>query len=399
MTDLETGETETAAETAAARTAERTGSPAHRRIGRKPVAIATVLMLVAAAGGTVAAQRERIWPAHSASGRSGVQDNAAAVSIVSVARRDLTSQAQVNGSLGYKGTYSVVGGAHGTVTALPAAGQVISQGQTIYQLDGAPVVLLYGSVPAYRNLSENDTGADVKQLNADLVALGYATSSQIDPASDEFTWQTKAAVERLQDAMGVTEDGTLHLGQAVFLPGAIRVTTVSATLGAPAGGPIAQATSTTRQVTVQLPATEQSQVKVGDQVEITLPDDSTTPGKVTSIGTVATSPSNSGGGGGGNSTPTVEVDITPTNPAATGTLDQAPVQVSIVTASVKDALVVPVTALLSLVGGGSAVEVVGADGAHRLVAVTVGLFDDSAGMVQVTSGDLHEGDRVVAAGT
>lgn len=367
-----------------------------RRVGRKSMVTVTVLALVAAAGGAVAAERGHIWPSHPASSGSGVQDNSAATTLATVTRQNLTAQDQVDGALGYTGTYAVIGGAHGTITGLPAVGQVISQGQTVYQVEGSPVVLLYGSVPAYRNLSENDTGADVKQLNADLVALGYATSSQIDPTSDTFSWETKTAVEALQAAMGVTQDGTLHLGQAVFLPGAIRITTVSATLGSQAGGgPVAQATSTTRQVAVQLPATEQAQVKVGDQVVITLPDNSTTPGKVTSIGTVATTPSGSGGSSG---TPTIEVDITPTNPAATGTLDQAPVQVSIITQSAPNALVVPVTALLSLVGGGYAVEVVGADGVHRLVAVTVGLFDDSAGLVQVT-GSLHEGDRVVAAGT
>lgn len=404
MTDVETEpgtepETETETET---RAESEPGIeipfpvPHRRRAGRKSVATVTVLALVAAAGGAVAAERGRIWPSRPAANNSGVQDNSSAASTATVTRQNLTAQAQIDGALGYTGTYSVVGGAHGTVTGLPAVGQVISQGQTVYQVDGAPVVLLYGSVPAYRDLSENATGADVKQLNADLVALGYATSSQIDPASDTFDWETKAAVEKLQAAMGVTEDGTLRLGQVVFLPGAIRITTVSATLGAQAGGPIAQATSTTRQITVQLPATEQSQIKVGDQVVITLPDNSTTPGKVASIGTVATAQTNASGG---SSTPTVEVYITPTDPAATGTLDQAPVQVSIITASAQNALVVPVTALLSLVGGGYAVEVIGADGVHRLVAVTVGLFDDSAGLVQVTGSGLGEGDRVVVAGT
>lgn len=367
-----------------------------RRVGRKSVATVTILVLVAAAGGAVAAERGRIWPSRPAANSSGVQDNSSATSMYTVTRQSLTSQTEVNGALEYTGTYAVVGNAHGTVTGLPAVGQVISRGQTVYQVNGAPVVLLYGSVPAYRDLSENATGADVEQLNADLVALGYATSSQIDPASDFFSWQTRAAVEKLQAAMGVTQDGTLHLGQAVFLPGAIRITSVAATLGAQAGGPIAQATSTTRQVVVQLPATEQTQIKVGDQVVITLPDNSTTPGKVGSIGTVAITPA---GSTGGNSTPTIEVDITPTDPAATGTLDQAPVQVAIVTASAANALVVPVTALLSLSGGGYAVEVVGADGVHRLVAVNVGLFDDSAGLVQVTGGGLTEGDRVVVAGT
>jgi multidrug efflux pump subunit AcrA (membrane-fusion protein) len=72
------------------------------------------------------------------------------------------------------------------------------------------------------------------------------------------------------------------------------------------------------------------------------------------------------------------------------------VSVSITTASVKDALVVPVNALLALAGGGGyAIEVVDAAGAHRLVPVTLGLFDDAEGLVQVSGSGVRAGQRVV----
>src|SRR5262249_12363785 len=159
--------------------------------------------------------------------------------------------------------------------------QVINQGGPIYRVGGDPVVLLYGSTPVYRDLAETDTGPDVAQLNAALRALGY--SSTLDPKSDDFGARTTAAVKRLPKGMGVTEDGILHLGQAVFLPGAIRITQVPAVLGAPAGGTIAQASSTSRQVVVALDASQQAQVKVGDKVTITLPDKKTTPATVTAV--------------------------------------------------------------------------------------------------------------------
>jgi hypothetical protein len=349
---------------------------------------------LAAAGGVVA-ERGHIWPSRATSSGSGATGNSSPVSLATVARQNLTAQTQVSGTLGYTGKYAVVGSGHGIATELPAAGQVIRQGRVIYRVNGAPVVLLYGAIPAYRALSENATGPDVAQLNADLVALGYATRAQIDPDSRLFSWQTKAALQRLQAELGVTQDGTLRLGQAVFLPRALRITSVTATLGAPADGLIARATSTARQVTVQLAATEQAQVKVGDQVVITLPDNKTTPGRVTAIGTVAATPP----GSGSNATATVGVDIAPEHPAATGTLDQAPVQVAITTATAPGALVVPVNSLVALTSGGYAVEVAGPGGAHRLVAVTVGLFDDAAGLVQVTGTSLRPGDRVVTAGT
>jgi hypothetical protein len=282
----------------------------------------------------------------------------------------------------------------GTVTELPAVGQVVSQGQVLYEVSGNPVVLLYGSTPAYRSLSEGTstalTGPDVAELNADLVALGYVTNAEIPSGTDEFTYWTKVGVEKLQKTLGVTQNGTLSLGQALFEPSAIRVTSVTATLGAAAavGQSVLSATSTTRQVSIALDADQQSEVAVGDKVTITLPNNETTQGVISSVGTVATTPS-----GGGS--PTITVLVNPTDPAATGTWDQAPVDVTITTGSVTNALVVPVDALLAQSDGGYAVEVVGADGIHRLVAVTLGLFDDADGLVQVTASDLTAGQQIV----
>ena len=146
-------------------------------------------------------------------------------------------------------------------------------------------------------------------------------------------------------------------------------------------------------MTIELDAAQQSDLKVGDPVTITLPDNSTTPGKVSYVGTVATVPSDQGGGG--SSTPTIEVDVTPTDPAATGRLDQAPVNVSITTGGVSNALTVPVNALLALASGGYAVEVSGAGGVHHLAGVQLGLFDDADGLVQITDTSLTAGTHVV----
>jgi hypothetical protein len=155
----------------------------------------------------------------------------------------------------------------------------------------AAVVLLKGSAaPAYRALSKGMSGTDVHQLNGELVALGYATRAQLNPHSRTFGAATAHALKKLQAHVGVKETGKLDLGQAVFLPrGTVRITKVNATYGGPAapGTPMLQAGSTTRRVTVALDASGQSQVKVGDKVTITLPNGRTTPGKVSSVGTVA----------------------------------------------------------------------------------------------------------------
>ena len=83
--------------------------------------------------------------------------------------------------------------------------------------------------------------------------------------------------------------------------------------------------------------------------------------------------------------------------SAAGSLDQAPVTVNITNNSAHQVLAVPTTALLSLAGGGYAVEVVHADGTHQLVAVTTGIFDDQSGLVQVDGAGLAAGQRVVVA--
>jgi hypothetical protein len=325
-------------------------------------------------------------------------DNGYPTSTATITRQTLSSQTQVSGTLGYAGSYAVLNKASGTLTWLPTVGTVIHQGHVIYILNDAPVVLLRGTVPAYRTLSEGMTGADVTQLNADLVALGYATSSGLSPNSDTFTSATATAVEKLQAAIGIPQTGALTLGQAVFLPiSAARITAVDATLGGQAGPgqPVMRASSTNG--TVDLDAAQQAQVKVGDRVTITLPGQRTTPGVVSSVGTVATTPAG-GGGGGGNSSPTITVLITPTDPGATGHIDQAPVEVAITTGTAEDALVVPVAALLATTSGAYAVEVVDPDGVHHLVGVTLGLFDDADGLVQVF-GALTAGQHVVVPGT
>jgi hypothetical protein len=363
-------------------------SPRVRHRLRRVLVVAVVVVVAAAAAVFI------VDPFANKTSNKSVADNADPTSLYTVARQDLTSQTQVSATLGYAGSYSVVNQAQGTVTSLPSVGQVVSQGQVLYEVSGAPVVLLYGSTPAYRSLSEGTstalTGPDVAELNTDLVALGYVTSSEIPAGTDEFNYWTKVGVEKLQATLGVTQNGTLSLGQVVFEPTAVRVTSVSATLGASAsaGQPVLSATSTTRQVSIALDADEQSEVAVGDKVSITLPNNDVTPGVISSVGTVATA-------GSSGSSPTITVLVNPTEPAATGDWDQAPVNVTITTGNVTNALVLPVDALLAQSGGGYAVEVVDADGIHHLVAVTLGLFDDADGLVQVSGAGLAAGQKIV----
>ena len=174
-----------------------------------------------------------------------------------VVREDLSATTPVSATLGYAGSYPVTGPGGGTLTWLPRAGQVIGQGQVAYRVDnGSPVVLLYGGVPAWRNLGEGLTGADVSQLNHDLVALGDAARSEISAAGwDYFSWETAYGVQQLEEHLGVSSPpGSLSLGQVVFEPEAIRVSQVTGRLGGPAAGPVLAATSDRHQVSIPLDA-------------------------------------------------------------------------------------------------------------------------------------------------
>jgi hypothetical protein len=344
---------------------------------------------VLAAGGVVSA-----WRAGAFSGAPspGSGEGAAATATQAVVQVNLSEQTSVDGTLGYAQVYTVAGQGGGTLTSLPSVGQVIRQGQVLYTTDlTVPVVLLYGSVPDWRALDEGVTGADVTQLNHDLVALGYASSAKVSALGwDYFSWETAAGVAALQSAAGVSSPlGSLSLGSVVFEPTAVRVTSLAGSLGGPASGPVLAGTSDQHVVSIALSTSDESEVAAGDAVSVTLPDGASTPGKISSVGTVAS-------GSGGNATIPVTVKLA--DPSAAGSLDQAPVTVNIAAESVSNVLAVPVGALLAQAGGGYAVEVIGAGNARRLVPVTVGLFDDTSGMVQVT-GNLAVGEQVVVPAT
>lgn len=281
-----------------------------------------------------------------------------------------------------------------TYTALPGVGQVLSQGQSLYAINGVPVPLFYGSTPAWRDFQLGmSEGPDVGELNQNLIALGFGSGLT---QSDHFSQATANAVKHWQASFGAAQTGIVHLNEVVFEPNAIRITTVHATLGAAVSpGPVLDATSTTRIVAIALQVTQEYLVHPGDAVSVVLPDgQTTTTGHVRDISTVAVAPSSQQGS---NNTPTVNVTLTLDNPADSGNLDQAPVNVNITDQSVQSVLAVPTTALLPLAGGGYAVEVVNPDGTHRLVPVTTGIFDDQAGLVQVSGAGLAAGQTVVAA--
>jgi peptidoglycan hydrolase-like protein with peptidoglycan-binding domain len=358
----------------------------HRGRGRRGWIAAAVIVVLAAAAVAVTVSGV-LKPSSPGNGTA----NQYKTSTATVHRQSLVSQTDLSATLDDSGSYTITNQATGTITWLPPVGHVVRRGKAAYQVDGQPVVLLYGSVPAYRTLSEGMTGPDVRELNQNLIALGYSTHPALAPLH-VFSASTAYALEQYQTALGITDPaGSLTLGQAVFLPTEAKITTwetgvVTGAAAAPAEA-LLTATSSTPVATIDLDTSLEGEIKLGDHVSVALPDGSATPGVVTSVGKVATT--NAAG------TTYVTVLVSLTKPKAAGGLSQAPVTVRVTTGSVSNVLVVPVDALLARGGGGYSVEVIDGDGQHHLVRVTVGIFDDAAGAVQVSGAGLAAGQRVV----
>jgi multidrug efflux pump subunit AcrA (membrane-fusion protein) len=275
-----------------------------------------------------------------------------------------------------------------TYTALPGLGQVINQGQQLYAINGKPVPLFYGTVTLWRAFALGmDDGADVGELTQNLIALGFGGGLT---QSNHFSQATVDAIKRWQASLGLPQTGAVRLGEVVFEPGPIRVSSVHGTLGgAVAPGPVLDATSTNRVVTVSLSVSQEYLVHTGDAVSVLLPDGkATASGHVRDVSSVATTPS----GGNGNGGATVAVVVTLDDPASSGRLDQAPVNVNITDKSVRGVLAVPINALLALSEGGDAVKVVAPDGTGHLAAVQTGLFSNT--MVEISGPGISEGTVV-----
>ena len=213
-----------------------------------------------------------------------------ATTVVPVELRTLKDAERLDGDLGYADEQTVsAGSAEGVLTGLPDEGSVVHRGEAVYDVNDEPVALLIGKLPLYRDLSYGvDDGADVRQLERNLEALGY------DPGTvnQEFTYYTQEAVEDLQEDLGLEETGDVTAAQFLVLPDAIRVGAPQATIGtqlsAAAPTSLYDATSTRRAVTVDLDPADEELAEIGAKATVTLPDGSTVAATVDSVGTVAT---------------------------------------------------------------------------------------------------------------
>jgi len=277
----------------------------------------------------------------------------------------------------------------GTLTSMARAGSVVQRGGALYRLDGDPIVLMYGSTPAYRTLKQGVAdGADVRELEANLAELGF------DPGTvdDTYSSSTATAVSAWQKSQGLDETGTVLLGRVVFMPGPRRIGQHKASLGTVlgAGAEVLDTSSTKRVVTVPLDATKQSLAKEGAGVTVTLPDGSLVHGKISNVGRVAREEQGDSSDPNAEKALVIDVTVVLRSDRGIGRLDEAPVGVGLAEQARRHVLSVPVNALLARRGGGYAVELAGS---RRLAPVEAGLFAD--GYVEVSGRAVSEGTRVV----
>ncbi|MFE0652676.1 peptidoglycan-binding protein [Streptomyces sp. NPDC059534] len=357
--------------------------PARRR--RRGTAVA--LVLVAALGGSGVLAVARPWErTDDASGRTPVEHGT-----VAVRKGSLSTGIQVGGALGYDAPTPVVAPGRGTVTALPAVGAVVRAGQRLYEVDGRPVVLFTGDRPMWRDLGPGVTdGPDVEQLKRNLIALGHADGLGL-AVDRKFTRGTATAVKRWQKALGERQTGTVALGDVVMLPrAAVRVQQLGAQLGSALGGASLMTVTGTDLVAVVRPADNQlSPFRPAGRVTVKLADGSSVGGSVRSLIRGGSGGGEGGSDDSGGDKTTVTIVLDHQRPAVGA--GPSSVTVTVVGRTVSDALLVPVTALLALDGGGYGVQVV--DGAAtRLVRVRLGLVADANAQI---SGDVRAGSQVV----
>jgi peptidoglycan hydrolase-like protein with peptidoglycan-binding domain len=105
--------------------------------------------------------------------------------------------------------------AAGVVTSVEvSSGEEVGVGDPLYSVNLRPVVVAVGAVPAFRDLAQNATGADVAQLQTLLAELGFYTGD-IDGV---FRFTTRTAVRAWQESLGVPVDGVVRRGDVIFVP-------------------------------------------------------------------------------------------------------------------------------------------------------------------------------------
>lgn len=269
-------------------------------------------------------------------------------------------------------------GAGGIITTLVPEGTLVGPGEILWRIGNEPTVALSGTIPSYRDLGDDDEGDDVRQLEENLVALGFDPNGTVT-IDDTFTGNTEAMVERWQEAIGAAVTGSVAPSAVVVIDGSRRVGDVAVVVGQETVDGLAMLTlaAETRELTASLDPADREALAVGDKVTAQLPD------RTEFTATVMTVVGTPGGG----------ADITAAIAESVDTAaDQIPVNVSWTIDVATDVVTVSATSILRTDDGRYHVEVRDPAGMERLVEVEVGATSD--GRVEIR-GEIDAGDVVI----
>lgn len=346
------------------------------RRGKLAIGLAGLVLVAAAATGWALALSRRS-PGSLPNDR--VQER---VATLKSANLEITTS--FSATIGYLPTpVQAVANTSGIVTWLPAAGTVISQGQPLFQVDGQPVILLYGSVPEWRSLAVGAAaGPDITELEQNLNQLGYAGPYQL-PQNGIYSNAVDDAVQRLLTAKGIPASTGLALGTVLYAPGPVLVSALPLALGASVnpGTAAITITSTQRAVTGTFTPAGGPPVEVGQTATLT-PD-----GGGVSLAGMVTGATTKFSNGSNQTTVTIALAGSPSL-----SLGDIPAQAAVVTETVPHVLAVPVQALIALIDGGYALEVPAGKGGQTLVRVRVGV-SGAGNLVQVSGRKILPGLR------
>lgn len=271
------------------------------------------------------------------------------------------------------------------VTWLPEVGAAIHKGEPLFRINSEPVVLFYGDLPLWRDLTVGVKGEDVTQLERNLSDVGYGGIT----VDNQFTAQTASAVKKWQKKLAIPETGVVKVSDVVFQPDEVRIAELKAKRGGRASGEIVSVTSTKPTVVMDLDVNNRDMVAVGSPVMVQLPDGQEIPGKVTNISNSAQQSEEDMYNG--EDAVTVPVTVSLDDPSKASEYEQTPVSVRLVVEEQQEVLIAPVTALLARHDGGFSVAVL-EKGKRRVVKVETGMY--VGGQVEITGDGIKEGTTI-----
>ena len=195
--------------------------------------------------------------------------SASTYTVIAAANGSVGRTLDLNATADWGRGQPVFGHAEGTVTAVGAPGTTaVSAGTVLYEVDLAPVVVLAGDVPAFRELRLGLSGPDVTQLQQNLRDLGF----RLEAPDGTFDDQTATEVRGWQTGLGLPETGVVPRGAVVFLPGLPATVALSDELvvGSPAlaGALVAQVLPAAPAFSVPLTMGQVAMVDVGMAVQL-----------------------------------------------------------------------------------------------------------------------------------